>query len=201
MMQEAACAILAGGKGRRFGGRNKALIEIEGMRILDRQLAVLRPRFAELAIAASDEAPYRDTGLPILPDLSPGSGPLAGLGAALRWCPRPHLLVVACDMPYVAGPVVDLLLQRCGPGIDIVAPRIRGLFEPLLAVYARTCLPAIERRLAMGRFKAAGMMDQEGLSVAAIDQDELARVDPALRSLVNLNSAADLAALSGARAQ
>ncbi|HWN67161.1 MAG TPA: molybdenum cofactor guanylyltransferase [Haliangium sp.] len=191
---DVAAAIIAGGEARRLGGRVKALIEIEGRSVLDRQLDVLAPRCAAIAISCNDAAPFRDRSLPVIPDRQPGLGPLAGIAAALAWCPAPYLLVVAGDMPYIDPAIVDLLLARRGEA-DAIVPFIAGLPEPLFAVYGRTCLPVAEQRLAAGRRKAAGLVDAAlaaGLSVRRVDEAALRAVDPRLRCFTNVNTLADL---------
>lgn len=187
-----ACVILAGGKARRFGHRVKALIEIAGEPILDRILEVVTPRFADLAIAANDPAPYRERGLPILPDEVPDQGPLAGILSALRWSPRPHVMTVPCDMPFVDGRVIDHMLSCREPGVDAVALFIGGLPEPLFAIYSKQCLPAVEARLNAGRYKASGLLTDEGLAVCQVPESELRAIDPELTSLTNINRPDDL---------
>jgi molybdopterin-guanine dinucleotide biosynthesis protein A len=191
-MADVAAAIIAGGAGRRLGGRVKALIEIEGATVLDRQLAVLAPRCAAIAISANDPAPFHGRGLPVIADPRPGLGPLAGIAAALAWCPAPYLLVVAGDMPYLEPGVIDLLLAHRGPGTDAVVPFLAGLPEPLLALYARACLPVAERRLAAGQYKAAGLALDPALSVRRVDEAALRAVDMHLRCFTNINALADL---------
>ncbi|WP_428264728.1 molybdenum cofactor guanylyltransferase [Haliangium sp.] len=190
-----AGVILCGGRARRLGGRHKALIEVGGRTVLARQLAVLAPRLATVAISANDPEPFRAAGLPVLADRIADQGPLAGLAAALTWSPAPHLLAVAGDMPYLVPAVVDLVLAGCEPGVDIVMPFVGGLPEPLLALYGRACLDPIERRLAGGQRRTAGLLDEPGLSVRRIEESALRAVDPALHSFVNLNTCADLETL------
>lgn len=189
---DVAAAIIAGGRARRLGGRVKALIEVGGATILERQLSVLRTRVTAIAIAANDPRPYRESGLPVLPDRLPGKGPLAGLDAALAWCPRPYLLAVACDMPHLDPRVLDLLLARRAPDIDIVVPYIADRPEPLCALYARSVAPVLERRLAAGRLRAADLMQDANLAVARVSEDEWRALDPELRALTNINTPDDL---------
>lgn len=189
---DAAAALISGGKASRLDGRVKALIEIGGRTILERQLDVLRPRFPAIAIAANDATPYQGTGLPVLADQVLGQGPLAGIAAALRWCRRPYLLVVAGDMPYLDPRVIDRLLGRRWPGVDAVAPFVGDEPQPLFALYARRCLAAVERRLAAGQRKASGLLTEEGLTVRRIYEAELRGIDSDLRCLTNVNSVADI---------
>lgn len=175
-----------------MAGQVKSLMEIDGRTILDRVLEVLRPRFAAIAISANDPTPYSGTGLPVLPDQILGQGPLAGLAAALRWCRRPYLLVVAGDMPYPSRRLVDLLLSRRAPRVDVIAPFVGEQPEPLFALYSRRVLPVVEQRLARGRLDVRGLVTDEGLSLTRVYEAELRVIDPTLRCLTNLNSAKDL---------
>ncbi len=191
-VKDAACVIVAGGKASRLGHRVKALLEVGGHSILDRALEVLEPRFAALAIAANDAAPFQGRGLPIVADEVPGQGPLAGIQSALRWCRRPYVLVVPCDMPFLDGRIIDLLLSRRGPGIDAVVPFVGELPEPLFALYGRPCLPVLERRLKAGQYRASGLALDEALTVARVGESDLRAIDPELTFLTNVNTPADL---------
>jgi molybdopterin-guanine dinucleotide biosynthesis protein A len=53
------------------------------------------------------------------------------------------------------------------------------------ALHATSVRPAVARRLAAGRFKASGLLADEGLNVVWVDEP-----DP--RPLVNVNTPADL---------
>jgi molybdopterin-guanine dinucleotide biosynthesis protein A len=191
VIEGAAAAILVGGRATRLGGVVKAHLRVGGERILDRQLAVLRPRFAAIALVAGDPAPFGADGLPIVSGEPPGAGPLGALAAALAWSPEERLFVVAGDMPYLDGGVVDLLCARAaGPGADAAVPYVRTLPDPLHAVYRRACLPAIERRLAAGAFKVADLLGE--IAVARVSEAELRARAPELRFLVNVNAPSDL---------
>ena len=189
---DVAAAIIAGGEARRLGGRVKALLTIEGQAVLDRQLAVLAPRCVEIAISANDPAPFHEHGLPVIPDRHPGLGPLAGIAAALAWCPAPFLLVVAGDMPYLEPGIIDLLLSRRSAAVDAVVPFIGGLPEPLFSLYRRSCLTVVEQRLAAGQRKVAALILDAGLVIERVDERALRAVDARLRCFTNLNSVADL---------
>jgi molybdopterin-guanine dinucleotide biosynthesis protein A len=129
-----AAVILAGGRGRRLGGAEKPLLRVDGRRIIDRQLAVLRPLFADIAIAADPAAAaFRDLGLPVIADRrAAGEGPLAGIEAALAWLPARAAAVVcvAGDMPYLA-PALLARLRDGHPDALALVPRHAGGVEPL----------------------------------------------------------------------
>lgn len=184
--------ILAGGQGRRLGGRNKALIRVGGELLLDRVAGVLRPRVARLLVSVA--APVSWTDLPVVIDEREGQGPLSGIAAGLARAPG-WLLAVAVDMPYLRGDVLDLLLGRAGSGCDAAAFRIGGWPEPLVALWGPACAEVVQRRLAAGQRKVADALLDPELQVAWIDEPEVRALDPELRTFCNVNDADDVAAL------
>ena len=187
-MIELAAVINAGGRGTRLGGAQKALLEVDGARIVDRQLAVLRQLARDVAIVAADPAPFASLGLPVLADDvdDAGCGPIAGIAAALAWSPAPRVLVVACDMPLLAvAPLAAL--ARIDPDAAAVAPEVDGRPEPLCAIYARRCLSSARSLLAAGERKAARLLD-----VVDAVRVNARQLDPTLQFLFNVNTTADL---------
>jgi len=194
-------AILAGGRARRLGGAAKALLEVHGRAILDRQLDVLRPRFARIcAVLAADAderdaSPFAARALAIARDASPGRGPLAGLVAALDWAGGAPLFAVACDMPFIEGLAVDLVVATARDrGADIALPRLAGRAEPLFACYSRACSAVAGRELAASRLALHSLPDAArvaGLTVEEIDEPSLRIADPNLRSFFNVNAPTD----------
>jgi len=177
--RDASALILAGGKATRFGGIAKHLIEIGGETILARQLRVLAPRVTEVLVSA----PADVEGVRTVRDHVDGAGPLAGIAAGAAAWRTGGVLVGAGDMPYLGGELVDALLaHRAG---DAVGVRANGLPEPLVCALRRGTLPAVERRLAAGRYKASGLLVDEGLDVAWLDWGDRA-------ALRNVNSPDDL---------
>src|SRR5205814_10111614 len=96
-----AAAIVAGGRGRRLGGVDKAQLSIGGITILERQLAVLRPLFDEVLLVADDPSRYEGSGARLVRDLVPEAGPLAGLDAALAATRADAVLLLGCDLPFL----------------------------------------------------------------------------------------------------
>lgn len=189
-----AVAILAGGRARRLGGARKALIEVGGRAILDRQLDVLRPRAQRIAAVLApddDEAPFTARGLAIARDAVAGAGPIAALAAALAWAAGDRLLALACDMPLIDGAVIDLVAARRA---DLALPIAHGRQQPLLACYGARCRPLIEAALAAGELRLVSLPDRAratGLTVEEIPESEIRTIDPELRSFANINQPSD----------
>ena len=75
-------------------------------------------------------------------------GPLSGIHAALTYCDTEYVLVVSCDIPLVNRELFESLIAAL-PGHDIVMFKHKH-FEPLCALYRRTCLAALEDLIAHG---------------------------------------------------
>ncbi len=187
-----AAAIIGGGKAARLGGRPKHLLMVDGRRIVDRQLEALRACFAHVLIAANDAAAWAGLGLMVIDDrVTGGVGPLAGIDATLGALPPgiDAVVCVACDMPYL-DPRALVLVRDHAPDADVAIPIVGGLPEPLFARYGRGCAAAIRAQLASGDYKVTHFLDR--VRVAWIDEPTLRVVDPALRSLTNVNTLGDL---------
>lgn len=177
-------AVLAGGESRRLG-RDKAAERIAGERMVDRAVSALRARCGEVVVVSSRaETPRGDWAL--VRDLRPGSGPLAGIEAALDRAASSGasaVLVLACDLPLVDEAVIGLVLDALGDGRAAAAARAGDPdFEPLCAVYTSDCLPVVAGLLDAGE-RAAGALFR------AVDGR---RVHVGDRAAVNVNDEDDL---------
>jgi molybdopterin-guanine dinucleotide biosynthesis protein A len=153
-----AAAILAGGRARRLGGVSKPALRIGGARIIDRQLSLLRALTDHVFIVAPDPAPYAELGLQVVPDAIAGAGALGGVYTAIVASPCRRTLVVACDMPFLRRTVLEELLTA--RDADLVVPRgVRG-YEPLCAVYAKSCAGAIKLLIERGDLRVCAVPDE-----------------------------------------
>ena len=100
--------VLTGGGAARFGGADKASIELDGTTLLERSLEALAD-VAEVVVVGDTVVTSRP--VTFLREDPPGGGPAAGLLAGLAGFPRtPRLVVVlAVDMPLVTAATVRRL--------------------------------------------------------------------------------------------
>jgi len=190
-----SAAILVGGRARRMHGLDKSTLDVDGLPILERQLAVLRQLSDDLMIVTRAGAP-RDAesliaqpGLRIVSDEISDAGPLGGIHAALVNAHAPVTLVVACDMPFLSLDFLRHLAARV-EGVDVAVPRTTDGYHPLCAAYAQTARPFVERQLARGVLKVSALFSMD-LRVAELGPDELAGFDPEGRMLSNVNTPHD----------
>lgn len=183
-------AVLAGGMSSRLG-RDKALLELGGQTLLARAIATLHGIASEvLVIGPLERQPYA-AGARVVPDAYPSTGPLGGIATALVAAAASRVLVVACDMPFLH---VGLLayLRDLDPAADATVPRTNGKTEQMHAIYGKSCLPVIQEQLAAGHYRVGRVLER--VAVRYVDEPELRAIDADLRSFVNINTPAELAA-------
>jgi molybdopterin-guanine dinucleotide biosynthesis protein A len=104
------------------------------------------------------------------------------------------VLVVGCDMPLLSERLLDAMIKLPSTA-DAIVPRRAivharqrsgATWEPLHAIYRDTCLPAIERRIALGESRVVGFFDD--VRVQALDELWMKSYDPSLLSLTNTNT-------------
>lgn len=202
----AAVAILVGGKSSRFG-TDKGLHRYRGRAIVNHvmdRVRLLAPRVLLLANSAGQRREYAEVvsaGVEFLLDAYPAGlgretrAPLIGLAtlfAELRAVAAP-VLVVSCDMPFVAESVLAYL-ARAAAGHDAAVPRwANGYIEPLCAAYNPAKVhAAFQEALHARAFKIWDTIQRlPHVRFVAVER-ELQPLDPVLRTFKNINTPADL---------
>jgi len=178
-------AVLAGGQSKRMG-QDKAFLEVGNQMVIERILSRVQPLTDDLFISTNWPNKYRRFGLRLVGDVYPNKAALGGIYSAIHAARHNHVLVVACDMPFLN---VDLLryLINLAPTADVVAPMIEPPQpETMHAVYSKKCLPAIESRLLANRLRIIGFFDD--VTVRYVDRAEVAKIDPNFYSFINMNT-------------
>jgi len=120
-------------------GCDKAWVEWRGSPLIVRAVAKARQLgISEIFISGRPDGDYTTLGCPVLIDLQPGLGPLAGIERALSACTSPLLLVLAVDLPLLTITALEQLVAHCH-GLTGVVPRCQGRLEPLAAIYPKRC--------------------------------------------------------------
>ncbi len=180
--------ILAGGKNLRMG-QNKAFLEVQGERIIDRIKRILVEIFEEVLLVTNSPSDYLDLNLRTVTDLYREKGSLGGIFTGLFHASFSHAFVVACDMPFIKAALISHL-AGLSPGYDIVIPRTEDGFQPLHAVYSRKCLPFMEDLLRSGNLKILDFFHR--VKKREVLTEEITLFDPRLVSFLNLNTPEDL---------
>lgn len=173
-----------------MGGSPKALLPFGGRALIEHIAETLQSVLPDCLVVTNTPELYASLGLPMVGDVFPEGGALGGIYSGLRAVPGDAALCVACDMPFLSGPLVAYLTGRAGEA-DVVIPEAAGELQTLHAVYGKACLPAMERRLRAGQLKIVGFFDD--VQVLRVPAHAIQRfADPAV-AFMNLNTPEDLA--------
>jgi molybdopterin-guanine dinucleotide biosynthesis protein A len=179
--------VLAGGKSSRMG-RDKALIELDGITLLDRAVELLRPHAREILVMG-DPAKYAPAHATVIADEQPDRGPLGGITTALARARYVRLLVVACDMPELNDRLLGFLKTELDKGFDAVVPKNGDRIEPLAAAYHRHAIEAFQACLKEGVLKMGDAIGRVNTSFLPIEPGTKAWPAGLFR---NLNALTDL---------
>ncbi len=142
-------AILAGGENRRFHGKVKANLEIEGKSILGHILEIIEPLFNETIIIANDQDAFRSyEGFRIIPDHFKKTGPLGGIHAALKNSVDDAVFILASDMPLLSPGLVTKQVELYeASDAEVLIPSADNFDEPLHAIYSTKIIDRLEKFL------------------------------------------------------
>ncbi len=201
-----SAVVLAGGRGRRMGTVEKALLEFEGKTILERLLESLFRVVDEAILSVRDknqEKKFR----PVLEkfpareirfcfDTLEDAGPLEGIRAGLLESRGEYSFVCAGDMPFVDSRVVDLLFEKA-IGHDAALPKWEDRkFEPLHAVYSKKMISEIEKAFEKGKRSVLTPVF-EMKDVVFVEVSEIQKIDSKLRTFANINTVDEMQRIIG----
>lgn len=182
--------ILAGGENKRIPVL-KGHIEINGQRIIDSGVNLLKNFFDRVIISTNTPELYFYCGVPMIGDIIKQRGPAAGIFSVLSNT-GDDIFVTACDMPFIKPELVSMLVARCAlreENWDAVIPVFEGRPQPLLGIYSKNIPGVIEKRLRKELRSLRDMLTE--LKVLYIKEEEVREVDPEGRSFVNINTMED----------
>jgi molybdopterin-guanine dinucleotide biosynthesis protein A len=183
---------MAGGKSSRMG-TDKSFVPFLGKPLIEHVLERVDGLGDDVIIITNSPERYAYLNRPLFGDVYPEHGPLGGLHTALFQADHPHILVVACDMPWLNRPLLNYMLSLRGTA-DVIAPRWQERPEPLHAIYSKNCLGPVEANLKARQLKLTSFYNR--VVVRFLDPDDIGRLDPEGRSLANVNTPGDLAQAS-----
>jgi molybdopterin-guanine dinucleotide biosynthesis protein A len=110
--QRVTGVVLAGGMGRRMGGVDKGLVELNGQPMVAQVITRLAPQVAEILINANRNTErYAMFGYRVVADVVGGfAGPLAGLERGLSEAQYDLVATAPCDSPFLPEDLVSRLL-------------------------------------------------------------------------------------------
>lgn len=191
-----AAIVLAGGRSSRMG-RDKALIPVQGVPLLQRvclvalectsSVFVVTPwidRYRAIVPSAChliQETPRSDDALP--------QGPLVGFAQALAQVQADWVLLLACDLPRLDAAILQAALPELSTLKTEIAllPKTEECWEPLCGFYRSTCLTSLNAAISWGERSFQGWLAQESVRELPVANTNL---------FFNCNTPADLQRLA-----
>ena len=192
-MPSVSIAILAGGRSRRLG-TDKALLRLVpgGPSMIERTALACAGLSDDLFVVAPETRGYADLGVRAVADRFPDEGPAGGVISALGAARLPCCLVLGCDYPFLARPLLRWLIETADPDRPVVPQRPSGgrqggdsTLEVLHAIYPVSARPSLETSFGAGERQLARLV--MALEPRLVRLETLLRLDPALRSFRSVN--------------
>ncbi len=195
--------VLAGGRSSRMG-KDKATLEIAGVpmiRLIYEAIAGCQDRDGSLASRINVVTPWAERYRSLLPDRchfiserQPDRGSLLGFQQGLAEVSSEWVLLLACDLPNLATPVlqswIDGLATVPVESIAYLPKHPTKGWEPLCGCYRRSCLSSL-----LDYISSDGRSFQGWLATSVVTELPIAD----RRYLTNCNTPEDLAAMTQER--
>ena len=189
------CVILAGGKGRRMGGKEKALIPLLDRPLLSYVLESVSGQVAPIALNINTNfEKFSKFGYPIIEDPIKGHlGPLAGILASLNWAQeidKDWVMTLPCDTPFLPKNIAQRMIEVKNRelDIDLVVARSRGYNHPVVALWKSNLNFKLKNALDDGIRKIDLFTSKLKIEYVDFDTTNNLQFDP----FTNLNSPLDL---------
>jgi molybdopterin-guanine dinucleotide biosynthesis protein A len=182
-------------------GTPKAWLSWRGSTLLDHTVGVLAQVVTGPVLvvrAAGQELPELSADVLLIDDPEPDRGPVVALGAGLAAAAAfgaELALVTATDLPFLHPAYLRAVLAALPVDADTVLPVVAGHEQPLATVYRTALATTLAAMAASGEYRLRAL--HRRCRVRELDEPTLladpalARADPTLRSLRNVNAPDD----------
>ncbi len=166
-------------------GRNKSMLKIGKLPIIQHIANILDEIFSEVFVIANEKEKYQRMGFSVVGDIYPGYDSLGGLHSAVAIAKGSHVFVVGCDMPLLKPNLISGIASMVNDW-DVVIPIKNNHPEPLCAFYGKKCKTYIEKSISTGDLKMVGFHTEA--RVRKVDEATWRVWDPNAASFLNANT-------------
>lgn len=174
--------ILAGGRGKRMGGRQKLYLRHQGKYLALWAMETLRS--LENFYISVAEIPNETVGsAKWITDLYEEAGPLGGILSGLLLCPQEALFVMPCDTFGLDEEMAEMMLREYERSGCPVFYRTEKGPEPFPGIYTKAMIPVMEQQRTAGNYRMKSLFEtEEAKEYTFLDGTKQ------LKKLVNLNT-------------
>lgn len=180
--------ILAGGENKRFP-MIKGFLEINGRRIIDSNIKLLKGIFDKVIISTNNPELYFYLDAFVVGDAITERGPMTGIFSALINQDSSEVFVTACDMPYINVTLIKYIVGKWSEEWDAVIPIFEQKPQPLLGIYSKRIAEKMEEGIKNGIRSLRWFL--KGIHVYYVNEEEVRAIDLEGRSFININTIED----------
>jgi len=168
--------VLAGGKSSRMG-TNKTELNYHGKPQLEHAVDLLQDSLLNTFVSVATDQ-HLDN-FETIQDKFVGLGSFGGICSAFQQDPNKAWLVLATDLPFVSGDLIQLLLQKRNP--QKMATAIKGkskpFVEPLIAIYEPKAYPVLLSYLAQGYSCPRKVLINSDVEIVEVDDNLIRNIN------------------------
>ena len=176
--------ILTGGASRRMG-RDKAMLPLGGKTMLQYLIDKYSASLGSVAVSVNAAGRFPFSGAVEIVDRYPDMGPLNGIVSAFEETDADCIFMTGTDLPFGDPELARRLCELMGEADACIMRRGKKGFEPLFAIYRRSCAESASAHLAQDKKSIREFL--EAVSVRYVEPEELAEFDLE-RILMNVNT-------------
>ncbi len=179
---DAAFAVLAGGKSGRMGKSKANLTLTSGQTFLDVLLEkAKRLGFNKIYVSGHCN---KETDIVCVNDILPDRGPLGGIYSVLKHCDKDMCFIISVDMPLIEPNTIwGILKAHKSSGNKVTLLRHNNKTEPIVGVYNRDVWQCIEPVIKDGGAPVFRALDVTGYGCYEFNGNP--------RSITNINTMSD----------
>ncbi len=137
--------ILSGGTSSRMG-RDKALLPLEGITVIEYITNLMRTIFKDVILITNTIDKYKFLNIPLFEDIFKVGGPLAGIHSGLANSQTDDNFILSCDMPLIKEGIIKSIIEFATDK-PITICKSEGFLQHLAGRYSKSVLPAAEKLL------------------------------------------------------
>ena len=180
--------ILAGGKSRRMK-KDKALLQIGKKQVIELIIEKLKIVFDDVVIIGNFSLDCRFSGARLIEDMVSEKGPSGGIYTGLSVSQSKYNFICGCDMPFLNVNLIQYMLRR-KTDYDILIPKYGDCLEPLHAIYSKSILPVIKKKIEQGTYRIQSIFPK--VKVKYITEKEMEKFRDWRHFFFNINTLSDL---------
>ncbi|HVN24199.1 MAG TPA: molybdenum cofactor guanylyltransferase [Syntrophorhabdales bacterium] len=180
-------AILAGGRSRRMG-RDKATLPFKNRPLIAHVYRTVKAVLPDVVVISKHHTAIEGIESPIMKDAIPIEGSLVGIASALLHARTDYVFVFGCDMPFLRKETITRMVDVV-QGEHIIIPRTPAGYEPLHAIYNRSCLSHMLRAIEEGKIGISKLFPY--FKVKVVEEPQLF-LNNGVSIFTNINTEEDL---------